>query len=115
MDAQASDAILVFLTAASSSEAKLLAAALINGRFASCVQILPQVESVYRWEGKVRYEGEVLLFVKTTANKFEELEREVRRLHSYQVPEILAVPVMLISEPHLNWLTEHLKASSDTA
>jgi periplasmic divalent cation tolerance protein len=52
METQASDAILVFLTTASSNEAKLLAAALVDGRFASCVQILPQVESVYRWNGK---------------------------------------------------------------
>ncbi|MDX6614261.1 MAG: periplasmic divalent cation tolerance protein [Blastocatellia bacterium] len=114
MDTQASDAILVFLTTASSNEAKLLAAALVDGRFASCVQILPQVESVYRWEGQVRYDDEVLLLVKTTAKKFEELEREVRRLHSYQVPEILAVPVMLISEPYLIWLTGQLEASSET-
>jgi periplasmic divalent cation tolerance protein len=113
MDAQASDAILVFLTTANREEAERLAAALVDARLAACVQILPQIDTVYRWEGQVRHETEVLVLVKTAEKKFEELERLVRHLHSYQIPEILAVPVTLISEPYLMWLLGELKPSSD--
>lgn len=109
MCAQVADAILVLITAASESEAKRLAAALITDRLAACVQILPKMESVYRWQGKIQYETEILLLLKTTANKFEELERTVRSLHSYEVPEILAVPVASISEPYFKWLVESLE------
>jgi len=109
MCAQVAAAILVLITAANESEAKRLAAALIDDRLASCVQILPKIESVYRWEGEIQRETEILLLIKTTANKFDELEVAVRRLHSYEVPEILAVPVAKISEPYFKWLVEALK------
>ena len=109
MCAQVAEAILILITAADESEAKRLATALITDRLASCVQILPKMESVYRWQGRIQTESEILLVIKTTANKFEELERTVRGLHSYDVPEILAVPVARISEPYFKWLVETLE------
>jgi periplasmic divalent cation tolerance protein len=68
------------------------------------VQILPEIESVYRWQGKIERQAEVLLLAKTTRGKFDELEREVRALHSYDTPEIIAVPVTAVSTPYLDWL-----------
>ncbi|HEY9284975.1 MAG TPA: divalent-cation tolerance protein CutA [Pyrinomonadaceae bacterium] len=97
-------AIVVMLTAASREEAARLAEMLVGARLAACVQILPEMESVYRWEGAIRREPEFLLLAKTTAGRFTALEREVRALHSYETPEIVALPVTDISTPYLEWL-----------
>jgi periplasmic divalent cation tolerance protein len=113
MCAQASDAMLVFVTAVDKREARRLAMVLVRAGLASCVQILPEIESVYRWDGTVQREKEILILIKTTGARFEELEHQVRLLHSYQVPEILAVRVAAISEPYLKWLTDTLKPSSE--
>jgi len=99
------DAIVVFMTAANGEEATRLAEMLVGAHLAACVQILPEMESVYRWQGKIERQSEVLLLAKTTRAKFPDLEREVRALHSYDTPEIIAVPVVDGSAPYLDWLT----------
>ena len=99
------DAIVVFMTAASVEEATRLAEMLVGAHLAACVQILPEMESVYRWQGKLERQAEILILAKTTMGKFEELEREVRALHSYDTPEIIAVPVVAGSAPYLEWLS----------
>ncbi len=98
------DAIIVFLTAANGEEATRLADMLVGAHLAACVQILPEMDSVYRWQGKIERSSEVLLLVKTTRGKFDDIEREVRALHSYDTPEIIAVPVVIGSGPYLEWL-----------
>ena len=98
------DPIVVFMTAASGEEATRLAEMLVGAHLAACVQILPEMESVYRWEGKIERQPEVLLPAKTTQAKFADLEREVRALHSYETPEIVAVPITAGSAPYLEWL-----------
>ena len=108
------DPIVVFLTAASGEEATRLADLLIGAHLAACVQILPEMESVYRWQGQIERQSEILLIVKTTAGKFAELEREVRALHSYETPEIVAVPIVTGSQPYLDWLSESLKPQLGT-
>lgn len=105
----AGDPIVVFMTAANGEEATRLADLLIGAHLAACVQILPEMESVYRWEGKIERQSEVLLLAKTSAEKFAELEREVRALHSYETPEIIAVPIVAGSSPYLDWLNASLK------
>jgi periplasmic divalent cation tolerance protein len=100
------DAIVVFMTAANGEEAARLADMLVGAHLAACVQILPEMESVYRWQGQIERQSEVLLLAKTTMAKFEELEREVRALHSYETPEIIAVPVRGGSTPYLQWLVQ---------
>jgi periplasmic divalent cation tolerance protein len=102
------DAIVVFLTAANGEEATRLADLLIGAHLAACVQILPEMESVYRWEGKIERQSEILLLAKTTTAKLAELEREVRALHSYDTPEIIAVPIIAGSSPYLAWLIDSL-------
>ena len=98
------DAIVVFMTAANGEEATRLAEMLVGAHLAACVQILPEMESVYRWQGKIERSSEVLLIAKTTREKFDDLEREVRALHSYDTPEIVAVPIVAGSAPYLEWL-----------
>jgi periplasmic divalent cation tolerance protein len=106
MSDDAADAIIVFMTASNGEEAARLADMLVGAHLAACVQILPEMESVYRWQGKIERAPEVLLLDKTTRSKFEELEREVRALHSYDTPEIIAIPVVAGSAAYLTWLSE---------
>lgn len=108
----AEDPIVVFMTAANGEEATRLAEMLIGAHLAACVQILPEMESVYRWEGKIERQSEVLLIAKTSAGKFADLEREVRALHSYDTPEIVAVPIVAGSAPYLKWLGESLQPAN---
>jgi periplasmic divalent cation tolerance protein len=102
------DAVVVFMTAANGEEATRLADLLIGAHLAACVQILPEMESVYRWEGKIERQSEILLLAKTTTAKLADLEREVRALHSYDTPEIIAVPIVAGSTPYLTWLIDSL-------
>jgi len=104
------DPIAVFLTASNGEEATRLADLLIGAQLAACVQILPEMESVFRWQGKIARESEILMIVKTTAEKFADLEREVRALHSYETPEIVAVPIVAGSNPYLDWLVASVKS-----
>src|SRR5215210_808171 len=99
------DAIVVLMTAGSREEAARLAEMLVGARLAACVQIMPEMESIYHWQGEIRREPEFLLLAKTTQARFEELEREVRALHSYETPEIIALPITAVSAPYLEWLT----------
>jgi len=98
------EAIVVFITAGSASEAEQLANLMVQKRLAACVQVLPQIQSVYWWQDKIERQPEILLLVKTISSKFAELEKEVRAVHSYETPEIVAVPISEGSEPYLEWL-----------
>ena len=104
------DAIVVFMTAANGEEATRLADMLVGAHLAACVQILPEMDSVYRWQGKIERQSEVLLLAKTTRARFEELEREVRALHSYDTPEIIAVPLVAGSASYLEWLNKSVSS-----
>ena|ERR1700741_4119488 len=104
MSAAPDQPIAVLITAPDKEEASRLAELLVERNLAACVQILPAVESVYRWQGKIERQPEVLLIAKTIAAKFAELEREVRAVHSYETPEIVALPLTAWSEPYRQWL-----------
>ena len=106
-----SDAIVVLMTAPTLEEARLLAEKLVETQLAACVQILPEMESVYRWQGKVERQPEHLLLAKTTADLFAELEREVRAMHSYETPEIVSFPLIQGSADYLRWLQESVNRS----
>jgi len=99
------------MTAGSNEEAAGIADMLVEANLAACVQMLPQMKSVYRWKGKIEREAEVLLIAKTLSSKFDELERRVRAIHSYDTPEIVAIPAASLSTPYREWLVETLKAS----
>ena len=108
MSNNSSEPILVLMTAANREEASRIAEMLVSERLAACVQFLPEIQSVYRWQGEITRESEVLLLAKTTSDRFGELDRAVREIHSYQTPEIIALPVIAISEPYWAWLQEEV-------
>ena len=103
------EGLVVFITASTGAEATRLAEMLVGAQLAACVQILPAMESIYRWEGVIERQTEVLLIAKTTVARYEELEREVRELHSYDTPEIVALPITRGSSSYLKWLTDNVK------
>jgi periplasmic divalent cation tolerance protein len=95
---------LVLVTTSDRNEAERIAAALVKWRMAACVSILPGVESLFWWEGKVDSAVEFLLLIKTTFDRFSDVEAAVREYHSYKVPEIVALPISAGHEPYLAWL-----------
>ncbi|MCB1530141.1 MAG: divalent-cation tolerance protein CutA [Rhodospirillales bacterium] len=98
----------VYITAGSREEAQKIAEHLIEARLAACVNVLPEMSSVYRWEGKVCREREVALIAKTTENKLEDLTAAVKSIHSYDVPCIVALPIEGGYAPFLNWIEQEL-------
>jgi periplasmic divalent cation tolerance protein len=103
------DKRIVLCTAGSEDEARKIAGHLVEQRMAACVNILPQIESVYRWQGKVESGREWLLLIKTTAQRFSSVRDAIRRLHSYQLPECVAIGVEDGSEDYLAWIEESVK------
>ncbi|MEW6002495.1 MAG: divalent-cation tolerance protein CutA [Nitrospirota bacterium] len=100
------DEIIVFITAPIEDEAAKIARALVEDRLAGCVNIVKDVRSIYSWEGKIEDEPEVLMIAKTQKTLFDSLVKKVRELHSYTVPEIIAMPIVEGSEDYLKWLEE---------
>ncbi|HWZ24061.1 MAG TPA: divalent-cation tolerance protein CutA [Verrucomicrobiae bacterium] len=102
----------VLVTCGTLPEARRIASAAVEARFAACVNVvLNPVESVYRWKGKVESSREYLLIMKSTTRRLSELERVVRSMHSYDVPEFLVLPVVSGSDEYLGWLIESVKPS----
>ena len=101
--------IVVFVTASTEEEAAGIAHALVQARLAACVNIIKGVRSVYRWEGKVEDDPEVLMVVKTQRALFAQLQSKVRELHSYSVPEIIALPIVEGLESYLKWLRDETR------
>ena len=98
------DRIVVLITAGSEEEAHKIAELLVNEKKAACVNILPGVDSLFRWEDKLESARESLLLVKTKASLFPEIVELVKRTHSYEVPEIIAMPIISGSEDYVKWL-----------
>jgi len=100
------DEIVVFITASNEDEAARIAKALIGARLAGCVNLIKNIRSIYSWQGKVEDETDVLMIVKTQKSLFDSLMKKVKELHSYTVPEIIAMPIVKGSEDYLKWLRE---------
>ncbi|MBC7186997.1 MAG: divalent-cation tolerance protein CutA [Calditrichaeota bacterium] len=105
--------MVVFVTAPAVEQAEHIAQALVGERLAACVSVVPNVTSCYRWQGELCKDQEVLLIVKTRASLFDAVAAKVRALHSYQVPEILALPVRRGAESYLRWLAEETRRDED--
>jgi len=100
----------VFVTCGSLAEARRIARAVVTKRLAACANIVvASVESIYRWKGKVEKAREILMVLKTTVKRLPALEREVKRLHRYDVPEFIAVPISEGSTEYLSWLKESVR------
>jgi periplasmic divalent cation tolerance protein len=101
------DKCVVLVTCGSLAEAKRVARAVVQARLAACVNILPgALTSIYRWKGNVETTRERLLLIKTSRKRLAKLQAEVERLHSYEVPEFIALPVVAGSRAYLAWLEE---------
>ncbi|MBD1913730.1 MULTISPECIES: divalent-cation tolerance protein CutA [unclassified Leptolyngbya] len=96
---------LVLVTAGTEAEARAIAQALVSERLAACVNLFP-VQSTYRWQGEVQQDAEWQLFIKTDLQRFAELEARICALHSYEVPEIIALPIQAGSALYMAWLAE---------
>ena len=111
MENQPAKPIVVLMTAASAEEAMRIAEVLVDKKLAACVQVLPEMHSIYLWKGEVERAREVLMIAKTTMAKFEDLQSQLRAIHSYETPEIIALPIVAGSEDYLKWLTGSLEGS----
>jgi periplasmic divalent cation tolerance protein len=102
------DCVIVLCTCANEAESERIAAALVGERLAACVNIFPPIRSIYRWKDVVEDARESLLFIKSTTGRWPALRDRIAALHSYETPEIIAVPIIAGSEKYLNWLREQL-------
>ena len=103
------DKLVVLVTCSSAAEARRIARAVVEARLAACVNILPgAVISIYRWKGKVETAKERMLLIKTSRKRLAKLREAVERLHSYDVPEFIALPISAGSRGYLNWIEENL-------
>ena len=102
--------LVVFCTCASPEEAEKIARTLVEKQLAACVNILPAVRSIYRWQGKVEDTTEVLLLIKTRQAVYPDLEKEIRKLHSYSAPEIVAIVIDRGSAAYLDWIAAETSA-----
>jgi periplasmic divalent cation tolerance protein len=101
-------ALIVYVTAANRKEADKIAQALVEENLAGCVSIVPEIYSRYRWRGHVEYEKELLLMIKTERRLYKRLEKRILSLHTYKVPEILAIPILSGNPTYLKWLKSSL-------
>jgi periplasmic divalent cation tolerance protein len=99
---------LVFVTAANERQAEAIARALVAERLAACVNVVGPIRSIYRWRAAVEDEREFLLIIKTATHRFARVERRVRELHSYEIPEIVSVRLDAGSAPYLAWIFESI-------
>ena len=102
----ATDVVIVFVTAPSDDEARRIGRTLVAERLAACVNVIGPLHSIYRWEGQVQEDAEQLLVVKARRNDVDALAARVRALHSYEVPEVVALDVVAGSAPYLAWVLE---------
>jgi len=105
---QMTDKIVILCTCPDAEEAGRLARSLVEANLAACVNVIPQVRSYYRWKGAFETSEECLLAIKSSGQLFGALRAHIEQIHSYEVPEILALPVKAGSEKYLNWLDANL-------
>ena len=102
-------ALLVLTTVPDAAAAERIAQVLVEARLAACVNILPGVESIYRWQGAVTRSAELQLMIKTTTERYSTVEEAIRMHHPYDVPEVIAVPIDAASSTYLRWLFEETR------
>lgn len=103
--------IVVFVTASSKKEAQNLARGLLRNRLCACVNIVDKIESLFWWEGKIDSASETLLIIKSTKAKLPKIMKLVKSKHSYEVPEVIALPIIGGLKPYLRWIDESIRRS----
>jgi periplasmic divalent cation tolerance protein len=109
------DTIQVTTTTSDRADAERIAASLVAKRLAACVQVSGPIESHYRWKGQIEISQEWLCTIKTVRSLFPEVEDAIRELHSYEQPEIIAVPIVMGCETYLEWIAESVESSSESS
>lgn len=103
----ASQYAIVLVTASSQQEAEAIAKALVAAKMAACVSLMP-VYSIYTWQNQIHSGQEWQMVIKTNLSHFSQLEKKIRELHSYEVPEIIALPIVAGSQPYLQWISDNV-------
>jgi len=106
------DKVVILVTAASQDECRKIATHLVDNHLAACVNITQPMESIYRWEGKIAEDREYQLFIKSTRELFPEIKAAISKLHSYQTPEIICLPIIDGSQDYLQWIGKSVKPAS---
>jgi periplasmic divalent cation tolerance protein len=101
--------LLVFCTSPDFNEAKSISHILVEKKLAACCNIIPNVSSIYQWQGKIEESQEALMLIKTTQKKYDQLEKEIKMMHSYSVPEIIAANIETGSRAYIDWIMESIK------
>ena len=101
--------IVVLVTVGNKKEAKKITDKILNERLAACVNAVPNISSHYWWKGKLQSSKESLLIIKTNKNLFEKLKKSIKKIHTYTVPEIIAMPIIAGNKDYLSWIDESLK------
>jgi periplasmic divalent cation tolerance protein len=96
--------LVLLCTCSSEKEGRHIAEALVQSKLAACVNLLPGVQSIYRWEGEIERAAEVLLVIKSPADRFDQVRARITELHSYETPEIIALPITAGSDKYLDWI-----------
>ena len=96
--------VLILVTTANNSEAEQISQTLVEKKLIACCNIVSPVSSIFQWKGKIHKETESLMILKSVRTNFEQIVQEVKKLHSYETPEIIALPIMAGSEDYLNWV-----------
>ena len=100
------DALLVLTTWPANADPAILATTLVDERLAACVNLLPEMDSIYRWQGRVERDRERQVIIKTTRGRLEALKRRIATLHPYELPELIVLPIVEGSDAYLRWLAD---------
>ncbi len=106
------DKVVVLSTCSTALDAERLARALVSAQLAACVNVVPQIRSYYRWKGELETADEFLLVIKSSRDLFDALKLELEKLHPFEVPELLALPVVAGAENYLNWVGYNLRGGA---
>ncbi len=106
------DKIVILVTVASKEEGHKIARHLVESRLAACVNVTGAIESIYRWKGEISQDQEYQLFVKTTREMFPEIQAAIAKLHSYQTPEMICLPIIDGSREYLLWVDESVNSAN---
>ena len=109
------DLVVALSTAGSPEEARRIASALVAEQLAACINIVDNIDSIYRWQGAIESAGESLMIIKTRTDLLPAIELRLHELHSYEVPELIAAPIMDGAQPYLDWLIASSRNSQKTS
>lgn len=110
-DREGNNPIIIYITASNDKEAEKIARELVGNRLVACCNIIPAIRSIYRWKGDIHDDREVLLISKTVSSLFPSIIDYVKRIHSYEVPEIIAVPIIEGEKNYINWIQDNISNS----